>query len=99
MLHLDKFDKDVSNIEIIYEELMKFITSNTDAKVLAKIHDISQFISKSIDDLEKIAKAKGFDKNSNFVTKDLKPLTLNVSKAYEIIGKFNMVPQKSTDTQ
>jgi len=70
---------------------------NTDAKILAKIHDISQFISKSIDDLEKIAKAKGFDKTTNFVTKDLKPLTLNVTKAYEIIGKFNMVPQKTAD--
>lgn len=94
---LEKFDKDVSNIEIIYEELTKFITVNSDAKILAKIHDISQFISKSIDDLEKIAKAKGFDKQTNFVTKDLKPLTLNVAKAYEIIGKFNMVPQKFSD--
>lgn len=78
MVHLEKFDKDVSNIEIIYEELIKFINVNTDAKVLAKIHDISQFISKSIDDLEKIAKAKGYDKTTNFVAKDLKPLTLNV---------------------
>ena len=93
-MHLDKFDKDVANIEIIYEELNKFISTNTDAKVLAKIHDISQFISKSIDDLEKIAKVKGFDKQSNFVSKELKPLTLNVSKAYEIISKFNMVAQK-----
>lgn len=90
-MHLEKYDKDVANIEIIYEELTKFILSNTDAKVLAKIHDISQFISKSIDDLEKIAKAKGFDKQSIYVSKDLKPLTLNVSKAYEIISKFNMV--------
>jgi len=38
---LEKFDKDVSNIEIIYEELTKFITVNSDAKILAKIHDIS----------------------------------------------------------
>ncbi len=41
VMHLDKHDKDVANIEIIYEELTKFITTNTDAKVLAKIHDIS----------------------------------------------------------
>lgn len=94
VLHLDKFEKDVSNIDIIYEELNRFIETNIDAKILAKIHDISQFISKSIDDLEKIAKAKGFDKQTAYVAKDLKPLTLNVSKAYDIIGKFNMVPQR-----
>ena len=70
-----------------------------DAKVLQKIHDISQFISKSIDDLEKIAKAKGYDKNTVYITPELKPMTLNVSKAYEIIGKFNMVPKGKSTTQ
>jgi hypothetical protein len=41
VLHLDKFEKDVSNIDIIYEELNRFIETNIDAKILAKIHDIS----------------------------------------------------------
>ena len=92
---LDKFEKDIGNIEIIYSELVKFMETNADAKILSKIQDVSQFISKSIDDLEKIAGAKGFDKGSTLISKDLKPLTLNVSKAYDIIGKFNMVPHKA----
>ena len=82
----------MQNIEIIYEELMKFIEKNTDAKILEKINDISSFISKSIEDLEKIAKNKSFDKSEALIDPTLKPLTLNVQKAYEIISKFNMIP-------
>jgi hypothetical protein len=41
--------------------------------------------------LEKIANAKGYDKSDNFIDPFLKPLTLNVTKAFEIIDKFNMV--------
>ena len=71
---------------------MKFIEKNNDAKILTKINDISSFISKSIEDLEIIAKKKGFDKNEALIDQSLKPLTLNVQKAYELISKFNMVP-------
>ena len=57
---------------------MKFIEKNNDAKILTKINDISSFISKSIEDLEIIAKKKGFDKNETLIDPSLKPLTLNV---------------------
>jgi len=75
---------------------MKFIEKNNDAKILTKINDISSFISKSIEDLEIIAKKKGFDKNEALIDSSLKPLTLNVQKAYELISKFNMVPTTKT---
>lgn len=89
---LDQNAEEIQNIEIIYDELIKFIEKNNDAKILTKINDISSFISKSIEDLEMIAKKKGFDKNETLIDPQLKPLTLNVQKAYEIISKFNMVP-------
>ena len=57
---------------------MKFIDKNNDAKVLTKINDISSFISKSIEDLERIAKSKGLDKSETLIDPTLKPLTLNV---------------------
>ena len=60
--------------------------------MLTKITDISSFISRSIEDLERIAKSKGLDKSEAMIDPSLKPLTLNVQKAYEIISKFNMVP-------
>ena len=90
---------EVQNIEIIYEELMKFIEKNNDARILEKISDISSFISKSIEDLEKIAKSKIFDKHEPLLDPALKPLTLNVQKAYEIISKFNMVPTSKSQQQ
>ena len=89
---LDQNSEEIQNIEIIYDELIKFIEKNNDAKILTKISDISSFISKSIEDLEKIAKNKGFEKSETLTDPSLKPLTLNVQKAYEIISKFNMVP-------
>jgi len=91
---VDKYFNDISNIEIVYEELFKFINKNIDAKVWSKINDISSFISKSIEDLEKIAKSKGYDKSEAFIKPELKPLTLNVDKAYDIIGKFNLISSK-----
>ena len=54
---------------------MKFIEKNNDAKILTKINDISSFISKSIEDLEAIAKKKGFDKNETLIDPSLKPLS------------------------
>lgn len=89
---LDQNAEEISNIEIIYDELMIFLDKNNDAKVLTKINDISSFISKSIEDLEKIAKNKAFDKSDSIIDPNLKPLNLNVEKAFEIISKFNMVP-------
>ena len=42
--------------------------------------------------MECISKKKGFDKQEAVIDPALKPLTLNVQKAFEIISKFNMVP-------
>lgn len=75
---LDQNAEEIQNIEIIYDELIKFIEKNNDAKILTKINDISSFISKSIEDLEDITKKKGFDKNETLIDPTLKPLTLNV---------------------
>lgn len=53
---------EIANIESIYEELAKFVERNADAKILTRINDISDFMSKSIEDLERITKMKGFEK-------------------------------------
>ena len=59
---LEVYSGDISNIESIYEDLSKFIDRSSDAKVLTKITEVSEFIQKSIENLESIGKAKGFDK-------------------------------------
>lgn len=95
---LDQNTDEIASIEVIYGELFKFIEKNSDAKILTRINDISQFISRSIEALERIAKCKGFDKNDVGIDPGLKPLNLNVQKAFDLISKFSMVaqPKKAT---
>ena len=90
---LDQNSDEIASIEVIYGELFKFIERNSDAKILTRINDISNFISRSIEALERIAKSKGFDKNEVGIDPSLKPLNLNVQKAFDLISKFSMVAQ------
>ena len=92
MATLDVFQNDIGNIESIYDDLSKFIERSSDAKVLTRITEISEFIQKSVENLELIAKAKGFDKEDTKIDSSLTPLSLNVEKVISIIAKFNMLP-------
>ena len=92
---LDEYGGDISNIESIYDDLSKFIERSSDAKVLTKITEVSEFIQKSIENLEQIGKAKGFDKVDTQIEPSLTPLSLNVEKVMSIIGKFNMLPPQA----
>ena len=53
---------EIENIDMIYKELQGFIERNSDAKILTKINDISDFLNKSIEDLEKITRIKSLDR-------------------------------------
>jgi adenylosuccinate synthase len=54
--------KEIEDIDMIYKELQGFIERNSDAKILTKINDISDFMNKSIEDLEKITRIKQLDR-------------------------------------
>lgn len=53
---------EIENIDMIYKELQGFIERNSDAKILTKINDVSDFMNKSIEDLEKITRIKSLDR-------------------------------------
>ena len=89
---LEVYNGDIENIESIYDDLSKFIERSSDAKMLTKITEVSEFIQKSIENLEQIGKAKGFDKADTQIEPSLTPLSLNVEKVMSIIAKFNMLP-------
>ena len=59
---------------------------------------MSEFIQKSAENLETIAKAKGFDKADTQLDAGLTPLSLNVEKVISIIAKFNMLPPANQKT-
>ena len=54
--------EEIENIDQIYKELQGFIERNSDAKILTKINDISNFLNKSIQDLGKINSIKSLDR-------------------------------------
>ena len=89
---LDVYGRDQASIETIYEDLVRFTERGSDAKILTKISDISEFIQKSILNLEHISKAKGFEKEDTQIDPRLKPLSLHVQKVFDLISKFNMFP-------
>lgn len=92
---LEVYSGDIANIESIYDDLSKFIERSSDAKMLTKITEVSEFIQKSIENLEQIGKAKGFDKADTQIEPGLTPLSLNVEKVMSIIAKFNMLPPQA----
>ena len=48
-------------------------------------------MNKSIEDLERITKMRGFEKQDLTIDSTLQPMTLNVQKVLDIINKFNTV--------
>jgi type I site-specific restriction endonuclease len=89
--------KEIEDIDMIYKELQGFIERNSDAKILTKINDISDFMNKSIEDLEKITRIKQLDRQSCMINPGLNPLSLNADKVFEIVTKFQMVQAKPAE--
>ena len=47
---------EVSNIEKVFDQLLNFIDSNVDAKILQRANDVTTFMHKSFTDLDIITK-------------------------------------------
>ena len=77
--------------------MQSFVDRSTDAKILTKITDITEFIQKSISNLDHAQKAKGFEKADTTIHPELRPLSMHVQKVFELISKFNMFPPKTAN--
>lgn len=73
-----------------------FIDNNVDSKILQKANDVTSFLHKSFTDLDIITKNQIAQKSDIYIHNSFKPLTLNVKKAIEIVGKFEMVPPNNS---
>ena len=82
---------ELRTIEQIFEELVQFIEVSNDPQILQKIQDISTFLHKSFVDLDLITKNQIGQKREIFIDETFKPLSFNVTKALEIVKKFEMV--------
>lgn len=84
--------EEIKSIERIFEELLAFIDTNIDSKILQKANDVTTFLHKSFTDLDIITKNQISQKGDIYIHPSFKPLTLNVKKAIEIVNKFEMIP-------
>jgi hypothetical protein len=53
---LDRYLEEINNIERIFVELIEFVDSSSDAQILIKVQDITQYLHKSFTELETITK-------------------------------------------
>ena len=85
-------DKKILIFEKVFDQLLNFIDSNVDAKILQRANDVTTFMHKSFTDLDIITKNMISQKSEIFIHPSFKPLTLNVKKALDIVNKFEMTP-------
>mmetsp|Transcript_33047 Transcript_33047/g.50661 ORF Transcript_33047/g.50661 Transcript_33047/m.50661 type:complete len:172 (+) Transcript_33047:448-963(+) len=86
---------EITNIEKVFDQLLNFIDSNEDAKILQRASDVTTFMHKSFTDLDIITKNMIAQKSEIYIHPSFKPLTLNVKKALDIVNKFEMAPPTS----
>lgn len=73
---------------------MSILSRKVDVLVLDKFQEIQHFTRTAIQNIDSIVKEQNFDKNSVFTNPDLRPLTLNVQKAVDMIMHFKLEPFK-----
>ena len=73
---------------------MSIFNKGLDVVVLEKFQEIQNFIKSSVGKLEEIIAEQNIDKTKMIVNPDLKPLTMNVQKALEMISNFKLEPYR-----
>lgn len=82
----------MSLIEKVFMELIEFVEGSNDSEVLVKIEDVSEFIKRSFEKLEKMATSSLDQKKGIAITNELKPYIVDTKKAILMINQFEMIP-------
>jgi len=88
----EDYQHEMSIIEKVFVELLEFSEISNDAQVLVKIEDISEFIKRSFEKLEKMAHSSLKQKDSLKIRKDLKPFIVDTQKSILMVNQFELVP-------
>jgi len=60
--------------------------------MLLKIQDIGEFLRKSFEQLERMAKSSITMKKEIYISSQLKPYIVNTSESLSLVNKFQMMP-------
>eukprot|EP00347_Sterkiella_histriomuscorum_P017258 403350081 len=78
----------LKDIEEAYQQLLKYIEDSNPIKVLQRLNDINEFITASVLKIDELLRTE--NKYDFKMDQTLTPMTLNVHRAMEAIGKFHM---------
>ena len=83
---------ETSLIEKVFVELIEFIDGSSEAQLLVKVSDISEFIKRSFDKLEKMANSGITMKKEIYISDKLRPFIVDTKKSLSLVNQFEMVP-------
>jgi hypothetical protein len=76
----------MSLIEKVFVELIEFVEGSNDSEVLVKIEDISEFIKRSFEKLEKMASMSLSEKQGLAIDNLLKPFIVDTKRAILMVN-------------
>ncbi len=83
---------ETSLIEKVFVELIEFVDGSTEAQLLVKVGDISEFIKRSFNKLEKMATSGITMKKEIYISDKLRPFIVDTKKSLSLVNQFEMVP-------
>lgn len=88
----EDYNHETGLIERVFVELIEFIDGANDSEVLVKVGDISEFIKRSFDKLEKICQSGLTMKDEIYISDKLSPYIVDTKQSLAIVNLFEMVP-------
>jgi signal transduction histidine kinase len=76
--------------------LIEFVDGATDAQLLVKIVDVTEFIKRSFDRLEEMARSNVTIRKKIFISNKLKPFVVDTSQSLKLVNVLELHPP-STD--
>lgn len=73
----DDFKNRTAHIEKVFVELIEFVDGSSDSELVVKISDVSEFINRSFEKLEKMAKENVELRKEIYISSKLKPFVVD----------------------
>lgn len=93
----EDYKHEMSLIEKVFVELVEFVESSSDEQILVNVDDVTDFITRSFEKLEKMAKSSLDSKKEIFIPANLKPFIVDTKKSILMVNQFEMIHPSKDD--
>lgn len=88
----EDFQQETSLIEKVFVELIEFVDGCTDSQLLINVEDVGEFINRSFDKLEKLARSNVEMRKDIYISDKLRPYIIDTKNSLKLVNQFEMVP-------